>query len=128
MLLLGEELTTFTLSNQVLSVSQGGGLVETRPKGFSHQICGGCVVAAFPTMDLLQELKTFRSEDALHQHTIGGGPPVQLGADDDVVGATPDDFLTLNLVFRDAFLQDVGDKVEALVIFDLHHEDEAAAR
>jgi hypothetical protein len=52
-LLLGEELATFTSPNQVLSVSQGGGPVETRLEGFSHQICGGCVVAAFPTMDLL---------------------------------------------------------------------------
>jgi hypothetical protein len=52
-LLLGEELTTFTLPNQVLSVSQGGGPKETRPEGFSHQICGGFVVAAFSTMDLL---------------------------------------------------------------------------
>jgi hypothetical protein len=52
MLLLGEELTTFTSLNQVLGFSQGGGL-ETRPEGFSHQICGGCMVAAFSTMDLL---------------------------------------------------------------------------
>jgi hypothetical protein len=47
---------------------------------------------------------TFRSEDALHQHTIGGGLPVQLGADEDVVGATPNDFLVLDLVLRDALL------------------------
>jgi hypothetical protein len=53
MLLLGEELATLPSLNQVLSVSQGGGLVEARPEGVSHQICGGCVVAAFPTMDLL---------------------------------------------------------------------------
>jgi hypothetical protein len=35
-LLLGEELATLTLPNQVLSVSQGGGPVEARPVGFSH--------------------------------------------------------------------------------------------
>jgi hypothetical protein len=52
-LLLGEELATFASPNQVLSVSQGGWAVENRPEGFSHQICGGCVVAAFSTMDLL---------------------------------------------------------------------------
>jgi hypothetical protein len=43
-------------------------------------------------MDLLYYLKAFRSEDALHQHTVGGGPSVQLGADDGVVGDAPDDF------------------------------------
>jgi hypothetical protein len=53
MLLLGEELATLTSPNQVLSVNQGSGPVEARPEGFSHQICGGCVVDAFPTMDLL---------------------------------------------------------------------------
>jgi hypothetical protein len=65
-LLLSEELATLASPNQVLSVSQGGWPIKTRPEGFSHQICGGCVVAAFPTMDLLQELKIFRSEDTLH--------------------------------------------------------------
>jgi hypothetical protein len=52
-LLLGEELATLASLNQVLSVSQGGGRVEARPEGFFHQICGGCVVVAFPTMNLL---------------------------------------------------------------------------
>jgi hypothetical protein len=52
-LLLGEELATLTSPNQVLSVSQGGGPVLARPEGFSHQICGGCMIAAFPTMDIL---------------------------------------------------------------------------
>jgi hypothetical protein len=52
-LLFGEELATLTTPNQVLSVSQGGGSVEARPVGFSHQICRGCVVAAFLTMDFL---------------------------------------------------------------------------
>jgi hypothetical protein len=65
-LLFGEELATLTTPNQVLSVSQGGGSVEARPVGFSHQICRDCVVAAFLTMDFLQELKAFRPEDALH--------------------------------------------------------------
>jgi hypothetical protein len=62
-------------------------------------------------------------EDALCQHTVGGGPPVQLGADDEVVGAAPDDFLALNLVFWDAFLDNVGDKVEAPVVFGIRQED-----
>jgi hypothetical protein len=53
MLLFGEELATFTSSNQVLGVGTGSGLVEARIEGFSHQICEGCVVAAFPTMNLL---------------------------------------------------------------------------
>jgi hypothetical protein len=52
-LLLGEELATLTSPNQVLSISQGGGPVLARPEGFSHQICGGCMIAAFPTMDIL---------------------------------------------------------------------------
>jgi hypothetical protein len=52
-LLLGEELTTFASSNQVLSISKGGGLVETRPEGFSHQISGSCVIATLSYMDLL---------------------------------------------------------------------------
>jgi hypothetical protein len=52
-LLLGEELATFTSPNQVLGVSQGNGPVETQPEVFSHQICGGYVVAALPTVDLL---------------------------------------------------------------------------
>jgi hypothetical protein len=52
-LLLGEELATLAPPNQVLSISQSGGLVEARPVGFSHQVRGGCVVAALPAMDLL---------------------------------------------------------------------------
>jgi hypothetical protein len=34
----------------------------------------------------------------------------------------------LDLVFRDALLQDVSDEVEAPVIFGLRHEDVAAAQ
>jgi hypothetical protein len=65
-LLLGEELATLAPPNQILSVSQGSRPVEARPIGFSHKVCGGCVITAFPAMDFLQELKTFRSEDAFH--------------------------------------------------------------
>jgi hypothetical protein len=65
-LLLGEELVALASPNQVLSVGHSGRLVKTRPVGFPHQVCGGCVVTALPTVDFLQELKTFRSEDALH--------------------------------------------------------------
>jgi hypothetical protein len=61
-----KELASFAPPNQVLSVHNGGGLVEARPAGFSHQVCGGCVVTAFPAVNFLQELETFRSEDALH--------------------------------------------------------------
>jgi hypothetical protein len=53
MLLFGEELATLTSPNQVLSVSQGGGPVEALPIGFSLQIRGGNVVAAFPNVDFL---------------------------------------------------------------------------
>jgi hypothetical protein len=52
-LLLGEELTPFTSPNHVLGVSQGGGLIKAQPEGFSHQVCRGYVVAAFPVVDLL---------------------------------------------------------------------------
>jgi hypothetical protein len=52
-LLLGEELATFTSPNLVLGISQGGGPVETRPEGFSHKICGGYVVVTFLAVDLL---------------------------------------------------------------------------
>jgi hypothetical protein len=64
-LLLGEELAAFAPPNQVLSVSHGSRPVEARPVGFPHQVFGSYVVTAFPTVDFLQELKTFRSEDAL---------------------------------------------------------------
>jgi hypothetical protein len=77
-------------------------------------------------MYLLYELKTFRSEDALHQHTVGGGPLVQLGADNDVVGAMPDDLLVLHLIFWDALLHDAGDEVKVPVVFSLRHEDVTA--
>jgi hypothetical protein len=40
----------------------------------------------------------------------------------------PDDFFTLDLVFQDTLLQDVGDNVKAPVIFGLRHEDVAAAQ
>jgi hypothetical protein len=53
MLLLGKKLATLAPPNQVLSISQSGGPVEARPVGFSHQVCGGCMVAALPAMDLL---------------------------------------------------------------------------
>jgi hypothetical protein len=52
-LLFSEELTPFTSLDQVLGVSQGSGPVEAQPEGFSHQICRGCVIAAFPAVDLL---------------------------------------------------------------------------
>jgi hypothetical protein len=84
------------------------------------------VVAAFSTVDLLQEPETFRPEDALHQHTVGGRPPVELCADDDVVGAALDDLLPFDLVLRDSVFQDIGDEVEAPFIFGLCHEDVAA--
>jgi hypothetical protein len=79
-------------------------------------------------VDFLQELKTFQSEDLLHSYTAGGGPLVQLGADDDVVGCTSDDLFSLDLVFRDALLHDVGDAVEGSVDFGLHHEDVTATQ
>jgi hypothetical protein len=65
-LLLGEELATLAPPNQVLSVSYGSRPVEARLVGCPHQVCGGCVVTAFPGMDFLQKVKTFRSEDTLH--------------------------------------------------------------
>jgi hypothetical protein len=68
-----------------------------------------------------------RSEDALHQYPIGGGPLIELRVDDNVVGAAPDNFLAFDLALRDALLQNVGDEVEALVIFSLCHEDVVAA-
>jgi hypothetical protein len=34
------------------------------------------VIVAFSTVNFLQELKTFISEDALHQYTIGGEPTI----------------------------------------------------
>jgi hypothetical protein len=52
-MLLGKELATLTSPDQVLGVSQGGGLVEAQTVGLFHQICGGCVVAKFATMDLV---------------------------------------------------------------------------
>jgi hypothetical protein len=56
--LLGEELAALAPLNQVLSVGHGGRPVKARPVGFPHQVCEGCVVAAFPAVDFLQELKT----------------------------------------------------------------------
>jgi hypothetical protein len=65
-LLLGEELAALASPNQVLSVDHSGRPVKARPVGFPHQVCGGYVITTFPTMDFLQERKTFQSEDALH--------------------------------------------------------------
>jgi hypothetical protein len=65
-LLLSEELASFAPPNQVLSIGHGGRPVEARPVGFPHQVCEGCVVTTFSAMNFLQELKTLRSEDALH--------------------------------------------------------------
>jgi hypothetical protein len=86
------------------------------------------MVATFPAVNLLKELETFESEDAPHQYAVGGRPPIELSANDDVVSAAPDDFLAFNLVFRDALIQDVGDEVEAPIIFSFRHEDVMAAR
>jgi hypothetical protein len=49
------------------------------------------VIATFSTTNFLQEMETFRSEDATHQDTVGGRPPIELSADYDVVCAAPDD-------------------------------------
>jgi hypothetical protein len=36
-----------------LSVSHVGRPVKARPVGFPHQVCGGCVVTAFPAVDFV---------------------------------------------------------------------------
>jgi hypothetical protein len=62
------------------------------------------MVAAFSTMDLLQEPKTLRPEDALHQHAVGGGPSIELHANDDIIGVALDDIFPFDLVFRNSVL------------------------
>jgi hypothetical protein len=62
------------------------------------------VIFTFSIVNLLQELETFRSEDSLHQYAIGGGPPIELCADDDVAGTSPDDLLLFDLILRDSVL------------------------
>jgi hypothetical protein len=52
-LLLGEELTPFTLPDEVLCIGHGGRSVEIRLAGFPHQVGKGGVVAAFAVVDLL---------------------------------------------------------------------------
>jgi hypothetical protein len=83
------------------------------------------MIASFATIDLLQELETFGPEYAFHQHTTRGGPLVNLCADDDVVGAAPDDLLPFDLVLSDSLLHDIGDEVEVPIIFGFCHEDVA---
>jgi hypothetical protein len=46
---------------------------------------------------------------------------------DNVVGATPDNFLAFDLVFGDVFLQDIGGEIEVPVLFDFLHENIVAA-
>ena len=45
MYLLGEKLTSFTMSNEVFCIGDGHGLVKTSSKSFADQVSQGHVVA-----------------------------------------------------------------------------------
>jgi hypothetical protein len=52
MLLLGEELASCTLLDDILCIGDCCGLVEARPEGFSHQGGSSCMVPANAQVDL----------------------------------------------------------------------------
>jgi hypothetical protein len=59
MQLIGKELTSFAPLDEFFCITHGRGLVETRSIGLTDQVFRCRVVAAFTTMNLNQEWKTF---------------------------------------------------------------------
>jgi hypothetical protein len=75
-----EELTTFAAPDDPVGVSDRGGPVESLAKCFAYEGSWGCVVAAFPTVDLFDELLSFLEGDAALEDA-GGAASVKLAVD-----------------------------------------------
>jgi hypothetical protein len=80
-LLLGEVLASLAPSNEFLSISQGCGLIESSSQSLADQRARRHVVVADAFVDLLQDVLTFFSGDALHEYSRSGAPPVELVSD-----------------------------------------------
>jgi hypothetical protein len=80
-LLLGEELASFTLSDEFFSIGQSCGPVESSSEGFAHQRARRRVVVARAFMDLLQDVLAFISGYSLHEYSRSGTLTVELVSD-----------------------------------------------
>ena len=63
------ELTSLTLADDLLCISQRSGPVKILAKGFFDQRPWGHVMSADSSMDLKEELFPLVSRDALHEYT-----------------------------------------------------------
>jgi hypothetical protein len=69
MLLLGEVLAHLAPSNEFFGIAQSCGPVEGSSEGLADQRVRGRVVTADAFVDLLQDVFSFLSENALHEYS-----------------------------------------------------------
>jgi hypothetical protein len=81
MLLLGEVLAPLAPSDEILSIAQSCGPVESSSKSLADQCARRRVVAADAFVDLLQDVLAFFPGKALLEYSRSGTPPVELVSD-----------------------------------------------
>jgi hypothetical protein len=77
-LFLGEVLAPLAPTDEFLSITQSCGPVESSSESFADQRAGRRVVAAYPFVDLLQDVFAFFSGNSLHEYSRSVTPPVEL--------------------------------------------------
>jgi hypothetical protein len=81
MLFLGEVLAPFSPSDEVLSIAQSCGPVESLSESLADQSARRRVFAANAFVVLLQDVLAFFSGNALHEYSRSGALPVELVSD-----------------------------------------------
>jgi hypothetical protein len=80
-LLLGKVLAPLAPSDEFFSIAQGSGPIESSSESLADQRTRGRVVAAGAFVDLLQDVLSFFSGNALHEYSRSGAPSIELVAD-----------------------------------------------
>jgi hypothetical protein len=120
-LLLGEVLTSLAPSDEFFGVAQSCGRVESSPEGLADQLTRRRVVAADALVDLLQDVLTFLSGDALHEYSRRCTPLVKLVSNEDVGLSAVDELLDQILIGGNLLLAEVVDEGLPPVLVD-HHD------
>jgi hypothetical protein len=108
-------------SDEFFGVAQSCGPIESSSEGFADQRARGRVVAADAFVDLLQDVLTFLSGNALHEYSGRCALPVEL-VSDEAVGLGPADELLRQVIVRgNLLLAEVVDEGLPLVHVD-HHD------
>jgi hypothetical protein len=80
-LLLGEVLAPLAPSDELFSVAQSCGPVESSSESLADPRAGRRVVAVDAFMDLLHDVLAFFLGNTLHEYSRGGAPLVELVSD-----------------------------------------------